>query len=140
LPGKYGAKDVTVSYDDAGGVLRAVTNHILEMGGIKIESAMELTHAMGDTADESTPSGHISVPDINLGGVWDTTATTGPHVVFGVPDSDPQGATRTLVVVFGDGKTFTAETRLVSYEVLGNNGALTRFAAVVRVTGVPVWS
>lgn len=137
MSGKYGAKDVTVTLDDAAGVARVITGHVLEIGGIKIESAMELTHALGDSAQESTPSGHVSVPDINLGGVWDTTPVTGPHAVMAQPDDDPQDATRTLAVAFGDGKSFSAECRLVSFEILANNGALTRFASVLRVTGVP---
>ena len=108
MAGKYGSQSITVSYDDGpGGSLQAVTNHILSMGGVKITSAMQLSHAFGDSAEESTPSGMIKVDPISLGGFWDTTASTGPHVVFGTPDDGPQDSTRTLVIVFGDSKTFT---------------------------------
>lgn len=141
MAGKYGAGSVTVTLDDApGGTGRAITQHVLEMGGVKIKSAMELSHAMGDTAEETTPGGCTSVEPIKLGGYWDTTATTGPHVVMGTPDDDPQDATRTLVIVFGDGKTFTAECRLVDYEVLAERGKLTKFAATLQVTGAHAWS
>ena len=141
MSGKYGSQSITVSFDDGpGGSLQAIQNHILTMSGVKITSAMQLSHAFGDSAEESTPSGMIKVDPITLGGFWDTTASTGPHVVFLAPDDGPQDSTRTLVIVFGDSKTFTAETRLVSYEVLGKNGALTEFSAVVQVTGAPVWS
>lgn len=141
MAGKYGAGSVTVTYDDApAGTGRVVTNHILEMGGIKITSALESSHAFGDLWEESLPSGLAKLEDITLGGFWDTTATTGPHVVFLAPDDGPQDGTRTLVVVFGDGKTMTVETYLMSYEVIGNNGALTKFSATLRPTGAAVWS
>lgn len=139
--GKQGSAQVTVSYDDApGGTLRAVTNHTLEMGGVKIESSMELSNAFGDAWEESTPSGIAKIPPITLGGFFDTTGVTGPHVVFLTPDTDPNGGTRTLTITWGDSKQFTVETRLVSYEVLGNNGKLTKFSAVIQPTGAGTWS
>jgi hypothetical protein len=55
-------------------------------------------------------------------------------------DADPNGGTRTLVLVFGDGKTFTVETRLIDYEVAAKNAALTAFTATVQPTGAAVWS
>ena len=141
MAGKYGSQSVTVSYDDAaGGSPQTVTNHILTMSGVKITSAMQLSHAFGDSWEETTPSGMGKVDPITLTGFWDTTATSGTHVVFLSPDDGPQDSTRTLAIVFGDSKTFTAETRLVSFEVLGKNGALTEFAAIMQVTGAPVWS
>jgi len=141
MAGKYGSQSITVSYDDApGGTARAVTNHVLTMSGVKITSAMQLSHAFGDSAEESTPSGMTKVDPITLTGFWDTTATTGPHVVFGTPDDGPQDDTRTLTIVFGDSKTFAVETRLVSYSVMGKNGALTEFEAVIQPTGAHTWS
>lgn len=141
MAGKYGSASITVSYDDApGGSLQAVTNHVLTLGGVKITSAMQLSHAFGDSAEESTPSGITKVDPLTLGGFWDTTPTTGPHAVFGTPDTNPNGSTRTLTIVFGDGKTFSVETRLVSYAVLGKNGALTEFEAVIQPTGAHSWT
>ena len=141
MAGKYSSQSITVTFDDApGGTGRAVTNHVLTMSGVKVTSAMQLSHAFGDSAEEHTPSGMTKVDPITLTGFWDTTATTGPHVVFGTPDDGPQDDTRTLVIVFGDSKTFTVETRLVSYEVLGKNGALTEFSAVIQPTGAHTWS
>jgi len=55
-------------------------------------------------------------------------------------DADPNGGTRTLSVLYGDGKTFTVETILAEYEVAGQNGNLTRFNAVIRPTGAGVWT
>lgn len=141
MAGKYGSQSITVTYDDApGGTGRVVTQHVLEMGGVKISSALELSHAMGDSWEESTPSGMAKVEPITLSGFWDTTATTGPHAVFGAPDDGPQDATRTLVIVFGDSKTFTVETYLMSYEVKGTVGKLTQFVAEIQPTGTGTWS
>jgi hypothetical protein len=101
---------------------------------------MQATAAFGDSWDEHTPTGRRKLEPITLKGRWDTTATTGTHVVFIDPDDGPQDSTRTLVVVFGDSKTMTVETRLVSYEVKGINGSLTDFEALILPTGAAVWS
>lgn len=141
MAGKYGSQSVTITYDDAaGGSGQAVTGYIQTMSGIKITSAMQASHAFGDSWEESTPSGMMKMEPVTLSGHWDTTPTTGPHVVFIAPDDGPQDATRTLVVVFGDSKTMTVETRLISYEVTGVNGGLTQFTAVIQPTGTATWS
>ena len=137
----FGSNSVTFTYDDGpGGTGRDVTPWLTEIGGIKVEALQGRTDAFGDIWEETTPTGLMKMEDLTLGGQWDTTATTGPHVVFVAPDDGPQDGTRTLVVVFGDSKTMTVETRLISYEVKGVNGDLTQFEAVLRPTGSAVWS
>jgi len=141
--GKQGSKEVTITYDDApSGTPRIISNFIMEMGGSKIVVETESSEAFGDAWREHMRTGMRSIPDIPVSGTFDTTATTGPHVVLRPLDADaePMSGTRTLVIVFGDGKTFTVETILAEYEVLGKNGNLTRFAAVIRPTGAAVWS
>lgn len=141
MPGKYGSQSITISYDDSpGGSLRVVTGHILTMSGVKITSAMQASHAFGDSWEESTPTGMKKMDPVTMQGLWDTTPTTGPHAVFVEPDDGPQDDTRSLVIVFGDSKTMSVETRLVSYEVLGKNGNLTEFVAVVQPSGAATWS
>jgi hypothetical protein len=141
MPGKYSSQNITITYDStAGGSGQAVTNYVLTMGGVKITSKMEVSTAFGDTWEENIPAGNVKLEPITLEGHWDTTATSGPHVVFIDPDDGPQDGTRTLVIVFGDTKTMTVETRLMSYEVLGQVGALTRFKAEIVPTGAAVWS
>jgi len=138
--GKFGSASVTITLDDASGTPRIITGFIMDMSGIKITSNMEQSNSYGDSWEESLPSGVSKVDPITLGGFWDTTLLTGPHASMGVPDASPQSTTRTLVVVFGDSKTFTVECFLESYEVIGNNGNLTKFSAVLRPTGAGVWS
>jgi hypothetical protein len=143
MAGKYGSSAVTVSYDDApGGSPQAVGGFIMELGGAKIVVETEESDTFGDAWKEYCATGMRSVPDITVGGHWDTTATTGPHVVFRVVDgdADPNGSTRSLIIVFGDGKTFTLETRLAEYEVVAEEGKLQRFNAVIRPSGQAVWS
>ena len=131
MAGKYGSASITVAYDDGpGGTARTITSFVLNMGGVKITSNMQNATAYGDSIEKMLPTGMLKVDQIELSGLWDTTATTGPHVVFIAPDDGPQDATRTLTIVFGDSKTFTSEGYLVSYEVTGKVGALTEFKAV----------
>jgi hypothetical protein len=137
--GKHGSSEITVSYDDAGGTPRTVTSFILTMGSVKLSSDMQASTAFGDAIDKMLPTGTQKIDQIELGGFFDDTPTTGPHVVFGAPDSSPQAATRTLAIVFGNSKTWTSEGFLVSYEVIGKAGNLTEFKAVLQQNS-GVWS
>lgn len=143
MAGKYGSSSVTITYDDApGGSGQVVTGFVMTLGGAKIVVETESSETFGDAWREFLPTGMRSSPDIPVSGHWDTTATTGPHVVFNpvANDADPNQGSRTLVIVFGDSKTFTVETRLAEYEVAGTVGSLTKFNAVIRPTGAAVWS
>jgi hypothetical protein len=141
VAGKYGSPSLAITYDDGpGGTSRTVTPFILSIGGIKVEAITEQSNPFGTGNEAHTPTGMVRTPDIEVEGHYDTTATTGPHVVFGTPDDGPQDSTRTFTFAPGDSKTFTMETRLVSYEVIGQNGNLTRFKAVIRQAGLGAWT
>jgi len=128
--GKHSSSEITIAYDDGpGGTPRTITSFILTMGAVKLTSNMEVSTAYGDTITKMLPTGLSTIDPIDLEGFWDDTATTGPHVVFIAPDTNPQGTTRTLTIVFGNSKTWTSEGFLNSYEVLGKAGNLTRFKA-----------
>jgi hypothetical protein len=138
----FGSGSVTITYDDSpGGTGRAITQYVREIGGIKVEALQARSESFGDVWQESTPTGMKMVGAVSIKGYYDDAATSGPHVVFRDPDDGPSDSTRTLVVVFGGTNgTFTIETRLVSYEVLGKNGGLTEYEAVVQPTGSGAWS
>lgn len=141
MAGKYGSASWAVQYDDSpGGTLRTMTAHVLTLGGIKIEQLTEENNPFGQAYVSNTPVGVQKFNDVPVEGFFDTTATTGPHVVFGTPDSDPNGSTRTLTVTPGDSKSMTVETRLVDYEVIGSFGKLTRYRATIRQAGLAAWS
>lgn len=141
MAGKYGSASVQIQYDDGpGGTLRDVTSQILTIGGIKVEQITEQTNPFGTDYEAHTPVGVQRVPDITIEGLYDTTATTGAHPVFGTPDDGPQDSTRSFSFTPGDGKTFTMETRLVDYEIVAQNGALTRYRATIRQAGKGAWA
>jgi len=143
MPGKYGSVDVVIKYDGApGGTLIDITQYVRDIGGVKIENLTQETHPFGAAWFEHTPTGMRRVPAIAIKGLFDTTAVSGPHVVLNptTADCQPSALTRTLEITYGDGKKFTVETRLVDYEVLAKNAALTEYAATVQGTGAAVWT
>lgn len=121
--------------DGPGGSLRTITSYVLTIGGVKLSSKMEEVTAFGDSFAKFLPSGLASSGGlITIEGLWDTTATTGPHATLSAPDDGPQDATRSLALSPGDSKTYNVEGYLVSYEVIGTVGALTRFRAEFQPT------
>jgi len=138
--GKHGSSEITISYDDGpGGTLRLITSYVLTMGGIKITSNMQASTAYGDTIEKKLPTGVSKIDPVQIHGFWDDTVTLGPHIVFLTPDTSPQASTRSLVIVFGNSKTWSSEGYLESYEVLGKTGALTEFTAVA-IQNSGAWS
>jgi hypothetical protein len=141
--GLQGSADVTVTYDDApGGTPRVITNFVMNLGAARIQLNTQTSQAFGDLWEEHSPTGTRKSPDIPIGGLFNTTATTGPHVTLRPGDADalPNATPRQLVIVFGDSKTFTVSTRLVDYGVEAKVNALTEFSAVIRPTGAAVWT
>lgn len=131
--GKHGSAEITITYDDGpGGAAQAVTSYVLTMGAVKITAGMQANTPYAATIEAQLPTGIKKIDQITLHGLWDDTTVTGPHVVFLTPDTNPQGATRTLAIVFGNSKTWTSEGFLVSYAVIGKAGNLTEFEAVLQ--------
>jgi hypothetical protein len=141
--GKHGSSEITITIDGSpGGSPVDITQYVRTMGGAKIDNIQEPSHAFGDSWGEMLATGFRNVPPIPLTGFDDDTAVSGPHIVLKVTDADasPQGATRTLTLGFGNGRTFSGEVRLASYEVIGRNGQLSEFASVLNPTGAFVWA
>lgn len=140
--GLQGSADVTITFDDAAGAPQIITNFVMQLGAAKIKVETQSSDAFGDLWDEFSPTGRRGCPPIPISGLFNTTLVTGPHVVLRPGDADalPNAATRTLALVFGDGKTFTVETRITEYGVEAHNGKLTDFNAIVQPTGAAVWS
>jgi hypothetical protein len=139
--GKQGPAQVAINYDDApGGTLRNMTAYITSIGEIGVEQINEKTNPFGQAYESNSPVGVQTMPEVPIEGYFDTTATTGPHVVFGTPDTDPNGTTRTLTFSPGDSKLFTVETRLKSYKVIAQLGQLTKFRAMVTQAGAGAWT
>jgi hypothetical protein len=140
--GKQGSAQTTVSLTDSGGTPRAITSFVMELGEAAINVNTTTSTAFGDAWKKTVPVGMREVPEIPISGDFDTTATTGPHVVLRPGDSDalPTSTPRVLVLVFGDSKTFTVSGWLKKYGVKASVGDLTKFASVFEPTGEGVWS
>ena len=145
MAGKYGPISVAITLDDdQGGTSRTITSYIQEIGGIKTEQISEECSPFGVAFEKHSPIGKQRVPDIPISGLFDTTATSGPHVVFGTPDDLPTDGTtatsRTFTFTPGDSKLFTMEVILVSYEVKAVTDKLSRFTGVLRQAGAGAWT
>lgn len=139
MAGKYGPADVTVTLEDApGGTARNLESFILNGIAAKTLARMVQTDGLGAIWEIFTPTGKKAVDPITIGGVWDTTATTGSHVVLKDVDDGPQDDGRELIINFGDSKTLTVDIRLMSYTILASNDTIQMFEAEMQPTGAAV--
>ena len=122
-----------------GGVAKDFEGFLL--AGIEIghEAETAETTAFGDSFREHTPTGINTHPDIELQLIWDTTATSGTHAVFGTVDDGPQDAGRELIMTFGDSKTYTVDVRLVKYAVAIDLSNIQTANVTLRPTGAGAW-
>lgn len=132
---KYGSNSIVVEMDDAAGVVRNVTQHILTSSAVELESVLEESHAFGDSWREHLATGLQQMNPITFGGFYDDTAITGPHVVFGDRPTGPASITKTLKVTWGGAKYTEVETHIQKYRRIPSRGALTRFEAELQPTG-----
>lgn len=142
--GKHSPSEVTVTFDDApGGTPRIITPYVLTIGNLSIESITQQTNPFGVSNQSFTPVGITKNADIAIGGIFDDTATLGPHIVFqvGAADIAPSSVGRVLAIVTANTpRTFTITVHLVKYDVLLKKDNLTEYQALVRQKGAGVWS
>lgn len=138
--GKQGSAQATVTIDDHGGTPRIVTAHVRTFGGLKVSQITEENSPFGVAYEINTPVGKQKFGPVTIGGDWDTSATTGPHVVFSTLETLPSDATRTLVVSPGDSKTLTVEGYVTEFEVIITDGKLTGYTAQFMQAGLAVWA
>lgn len=126
-----------IEYDNAGGTLVDLTQYILTINDVDVEQVLEEKHTFGDSWEEFLPVGIGKVGPIELGGLFDDTATTGPDALFAnrIPEN-PTTATRTLKVTWiAAGKNTTVETYLISYNRSADRNGLTKYKAKLQPTG-----
>ncbi len=141
MPGKYGPVDVTVALEDSpGGTTRSMQGFLRSGIDVGHEAETVETTGFGDSFREHTPTGIKKHDDIELTLIFDTAATTGTHVVLGTVDDGPRDAGRELIVVVGDGKTYTVDVRLVRYRVVCSIDSIQMVNVLLRPTGAGVWS
>ncbi len=128
----YGFDDLKIEFDNSGGSLVDMSQHVLSFNGIDLKSLFEESHAAGDSWVEQLFTGLNRGENVVLGGNYDDTATTGPDVIF-----NARGATRTLKVTWGGTKTTSIETCIESYKRSVERGAVTKYETTLLCTGAP---
>jgi hypothetical protein len=140
MAGKYGSASATISIDDHGGSLRNITAHVLTIDGLKIEQITEENSPFGVAYETNTPVGKQKFGPVKIAGNYDTTATTGPHVVFSTLETTPQDSTRTLTIAPGDSKSLSGEGYVIDYELVLTDGKLTGYVATFVQAGLFAWT
>ena len=141
MAGKYGPVDVTIALEDGpGGTTRAMAASVLQGISVGHEAETTETTGFGIAFRTNAPTGIKRHDDIELLVTWDTTATTGTHVVFGTVDDGPQDDGRELIVVFGNGKIYTVDVRLTKYVINIALDNIQTASVTLRPTGAGVWS
>lgn len=136
---KAPSSGVTITLDDSGGVARAVTGFVLQIGGLKITQNMQANTPYGASWEGQLVTGIRKGEKIALSGLVDTTADTGTFSTMIPTDADAvPGFTRSLVVGVG-GKSYTAETIMESGAIEPKIGLAT-FSSSLQPTGSCVWS
>jgi hypothetical protein len=133
---KYGPASLKVEYDNSGGTLVDISQHVLEINDVSVENLVEMTRSFGDSWDESLPIGVGKMSDVTMSGVYDDTAATAPDALFGnrIPEL-PGANTRTLKLTWGGTKTTSVETVLIKYDRTADRTALTKWSVTLRPTG-----
>jgi hypothetical protein len=106
----------------------------------KIDSAMELSHGLGDSAEESTPAGLIKAELAQEGAFFDTTAGYSHAAFSAAYPTTPQIAARVATLGFAGhtvGKPFVGYQGNITqaYEVLATRGALTKANVTHTISG-----
>jgi len=127
---------IVVMYDNVGGTPVDISQFVLSIGEISVESAFEEVHSFGDSWEEHLPVGIGKSGQIELGGLYDD-AGGGPDSVFAdrVPEVPGVTATRTLTITWVGSKTTSFETYLVAYKRAPDRNALTKWSATLQPTG-----
>ena len=132
----YGPADLKIEYDNSGDSLVDISAHVLTINDIDVENITEETRPFGASWDEHQAIGVGRMPVIELGGVFDDVAATGPDALFAgrVPEG-PAAATRGLKLTWGSTKTSLVETILLTYRRTADKNGLTRWLARLQPTG-----
>jgi hypothetical protein len=132
---KIGPASITIEYDNSGGTLVDISQHVLTINDVDVESLTEEVHTFGDSWEESLGIGVGRMAPVEISGLFDDTASTGPDALF--KRSSPEGpasTSRTLKITWGTNTT-SVETWVASYRRTADRGALTRYTARLQPTG-----
>ncbi len=132
---KYGSPSIAIAFDNSGGTPVTISQDVLDINGIEIETLLEESQTFGDSWFESLSVGIRKLADVTIGGFYDDTASTGPNVLFNDLANGPSATTRTLTVTWGGAKTTSVETLIMKYSRMPKRNGITRYTVVLRPTG-----
>ena len=132
----YGPSSVTIAYDNAAGSPVDITQYVMTVNEIVVEQINEERHPFGTSWETYLPVGVGKMGPIELDGLYDDTASSGPDALFAnrVPET-PASNTRTLTITFGSTKKVSVETYLVSYNRTVDRNKITSYKAKLQPTG-----
>jgi hypothetical protein len=128
---KYVGKDFALSF--AGQVMTA---HILTINGFDVEAVNVDGKPFGTAYPKPVPTGDVNYSDIEVSGLYDDTAVSGPDVVFrqNMP-TGPASASSALVLTWGSTKTSTGSAYCVKYTRKATKNQVTEYTATLRWNG-----
>jgi hypothetical protein len=128
--------EIVIQYADANPTLIDISQYVLSINDVDVEQIIEETHAFGDSWEEHKSVGIGRMPAIELTGLYDDTASTGPDALFAgrIPEG-PAVASREFKITWRSGKTTSVQTRLVKYSRKADRGGLTKFSVTLQPTG-----
>lgn len=127
---KYGSPSVTITWNSVD-----ITQYVIDINDIDIESLMEESHTFGDSWFESTAVGMRKMADIKIKGFYDDTAVSGPNALFVTTAAGPSTAAQNLVVTYGGSKTTTIPCLIQKYSRKLDRGKLHKFEVTLQPTG-----
>jgi hypothetical protein len=133
-----GPADLVIEYDDDGGNLVDITEHVITFNGISKEQLIEEVRPFGAAWDKILTIGVGKGAPIELGGLLDDVAD-GPDDLFNnrpFPEG-PSAATRTFKVTWFGTKTTSWETVLQKYDRNPNKNEAHKYATTLMPTGAP---
>lgn len=130
--------ELKVEYDDAGGVLRDISQYVLAINGVPVEQILQEISGFSQASERVLPIGKERVGNIELSGVFRTGANK-PHELFhrSVPET-PDSPSRTLKITWqaGAGGAYTSmETYVAAYNRTPNKNELTAYSATLGQAG-----
>ena len=133
---KRGSNEVVVEYDNAGGTLVDITQHVLELSSLDVEIVLEDSHSFGDSWAEALAVGLRKLADVTIMGFYDDAASPAPDALFqGNIPTGPASTSKTLKITFGGTKTLSVETFIAKYRRIPKRGEITKYEVVLRPTG-----
>lgn len=131
---QYGFDDFAVSVDNSGGAAQVMTSYVTGINGVEVEAILEEVTTGGVAWEMWAAVGLGRMGPIELSGVFDDTATTGPNAIF-LETNPASKVARTVTITWGSTKTTAAECLIAKYARAATKGELTKYTVTLQPTG-----